>query len=484
MQKELINRYYNKLFLVIICLLCIYIAARAYGVDITDDEAWSFYNMKHFWYVETLCTGNTHWFNSLAIKIALLFGFEHTWQIRWFSVLSGIGFMCIVYQWLKTLNNLSSKLLAFALVLLQPYLLEYLSLARGYASGLCFMGLSMLFLVKTTKSGKKQHGIYAFLFAGLSAVANFNFFYYFLAFCLLHFYKRYFKQGPLFLRNKWFYVEAIYVSGITLLVLRALLFIRQCSNDIADFGGEELVPAIFKSYVQLLCYGKTLMNDAALATFAYLLCGLVMIASVAGIFKFKQHKSRLFLYTSVLLSGMFGLVIFNKYCFGVLYPTDRTALMFYPFIGIVIVEFVRCLLSRYVVVSVFSILLSTAFFINVLFSINFKKGIDHAYCAGSATYFKYLDDIHAVKVGIPLDLYCVYTKYYKVTGTQFQAESVNTFGYEVRWIGKNKLENFDHLLLFPPYNLAYYKPSAVKFKGVKYFPETGALIVRVIDTED
>jgi hypothetical protein len=484
MQKELINRYYNKLFLGIIYLLCIYITVRACCIDITDDEAWSFYNVKHFWYVETLCTGNTHWFNSLAIKMSLLFGLEQTWQIRWFSVLSGIGFMYVVYQWIKTLQNPDIKILAVALVLLHPYLLEYLSLARGYASGLCFMALSMLFLLKATKSGKSPDGFYALLLAGLSAVANFNFFYYFLAFCLLHFYKTYFKSGFSFLKNKWFYSEALYVSGITLLVLRALLFIRQCSNDIADFGGEELVPAVFRSYVHLLCYGKTLMNDTALTTFSYLLFGLVTIASGVGIFKFKQHKSRLFLYASVLLPGMLGLMVFNRYSFGVLYPTDRTALMFYPFIGIIAVEFIRCFLSRYVLVTVFSVLLSTAFSINVLFSINFKKGIDHAYCAGSATYFKYLDGIHAVKVGIPLDLYCVYAKYYKVTGTQFQAESVNTFGYEVRWIGKNKLEDFDHLLLFPPYNLEYYKPSAVKFKGVKYFHETGALIVRVIGTED
>jgi hypothetical protein len=435
--------------------------------------------MKHFWYVETLCTGNTHWFNSLAIKMSLLFGFEQTWQIRWFSVLSGIGFMYVAYQWIKTLEGLSLKLLAFTLVLLHPYLQEYLSLARGYASGLCFMTLSLLCLVSATKHGKKQYGFYALLFAGLSALANFNFFYYFSAFCLLYFYSMYIKNGISFFKNKWFYAETIYVLGITGVVLRALLFIRTCSNDIADFGGEELVPAIFKSYIRLLCYGNFSLNETTLNALSYLLFGAVLLASISGIFKFKQHKSRLFLYTSILLFVMLGLMVFNKYCFGVLYPTDRTALMFYPFIGVVIVEFARCFFSRYVIATVLSILLSVALFINFLFTVNFKKGIDHAYCAGSAAYFKYLDSIHAAKVGIPLDLYCVYSKCYKVTGTRFNAESVNTFGYEVRWIGKNELEDFDYILLLPPYNLEYYKPSAIKLKGVKYFNEGGALILNV-----
>lgn len=478
MQKELIDRYYNKLFPGMVCLLSLYLMARAYGLDITDDEAWSFYNVKQFWYVETLCTGNTHWFNFMAIKTALWLGFEKVWQIRWFSVLSGIGFMLVAYQWIKTIRQLSVKLLAFALLLLHPYLLEYLSLARGYASGLCFMALSLLLLLRAGNL-KRTDQFYALLFAGLSALANFNFFYYFLAFCLLYFYKTYFKHKPTFYKNRWFYADAAYVLAIGALVLRALLFIRQCSNDIADFGGEELVPAVFKSYTRLLCYGNFPVSETVLNGAAYLLFGLVLAGALCGVLKFKQHHSRVFLYTGALLLIMLALTVFNKWCFGVLYPTDRTALLFYPFIAVVLVELTRYGLTRYPVLNIFSVLFGTALFINFMAGIHFKKGIDHAYCAGSASYFKYLDESAAVKVGIPLDLYCVYAKYYKVTGTRFQGESVNTFGYEVRWIGKNKLEDFDHVLLFPPYNLKYYKPSAVKFRAVKYFSETGALILKV-----
>jgi hypothetical protein len=480
MQKELIGRYYNKLFLGISCMLCLYLIARACCVDITDDEAWSFYNVKHFWYVEALCSGNTHWFNFLAIKASLLFGLEQTWQIRWFSVLSGIGFITVVYRWIKTLGNPGVKLFAFSVVLLHPYLLEYLSLARGYATGLCFMAISGLFLVKAHKSGKRPHNFYALLFAGLSALANFNFFYYFSAFCLLYFYRTYFKNGLISLKSKWFYIDAAYALLIITLVLRALLFIRECSNDIADFGGEELVPSVFKSYLRLLCYGNFSPGETALTISAFLLFGIVLLASGSGILKFKEHKSPVFLYASVLLLVMLALTVFNKWCFGTLYPTDRTALLFYPLIAIVIVEFVKCFLSRYSVVNIFMILLGLALFINFLFTINLKKGMDHAYCAGSKSCFNYLDEINAKKVGIPLDLYCVYSKYYQVTGTRFQAQSVNTFGHAVRWIPQNKLEDFNYVLLFPPYNLNYYKPSSVRFEGLNYFHESGALIVKVV----
>lgn len=483
MQKELVNRYYNKLFLGMTAMLSLYVMARAYQVDITDDEAWSFYNVKQFWYVETLCTGNTHWFNFLAIKAALLFGFEKVWQIRWFSVLSGIGFLFVAYQWIKTIRSLSVRLLAFALLLLHPYLLEYLSLARGYASGLCFMALSLLLLLRPGNH-KRSGQFCALLFAGLSAIANFNFFYYLIAFCFLYFYKNYLKNGFVFYRNKWFYADAGYVLVISALVLRALLFIRQCSNDIADFGGEELVPSVFKSYIRLLCYGDFSINESAFNGAAYLLFGIVLAAALVGILKFKQHHSRLFLYAGFLLAIMLGLTVFNKWCFGVLYPTDRTALLFYPLIAVVLVEFIKYISIKYPVLNILTVLSGIALCINFLFTLNLKKGIDHAYCSGSASYFDYLDKAGAAKVGIPLDLYCVYVKYYSVTGTRFRSESVNTFGGEVRWIEHNQLRDFDHLLLLPPYNLDYYKPSAVKLEGLKFFSGTGALILKVKKCKD
>ncbi len=459
----------------------VYLITRAYFVDITDDEAWSFYNVKHFWYVEALCTGNTHWFNFAAIKTALLFGFEKTWQIRWFSILSAIGFFYIVYLWIKTFNNSLLKLSVFSFVLLHPYLLEYLPLARGYSSGLCFMASGILLLViDFRKPGKRWVGFLALLFAGCSAISNFNFFYFFAAFCFIYFYENYFKNGPVFLKEKRFYIDSLFSIAIIFFVLRALLFIIKCSNDIADFGGKSLVKSIFGRYLSLLNYSGFYISIDIINVLAYILFGITLLCSSFGIFNVRKHNNRLYFYTSVILLGMLGLTVLNKWCFGVLYPTDRTALMFYPLIAVVIVEFTRSALSKSTFTNVILLVLNIALVTNFILSLSLTKCKDHSYCAGSGSYFKYLDSINAEKVGIPLDLYCIYSKYYKVTGTQFQAESINTFGREVRWINKNKLEDFEYILLLPPYNLTYYKPVNVKFEGVKFFHDTGALIVKVV----
>lgn len=82
MQVSQHKAKYNFLFLMAWIVMALYLILRTYFVDITDDEAWSYFNVKHFWWVETLCSGNTHWFNFLAIKASLLLGLEKAWHLR------------------------------------------------------------------------------------------------------------------------------------------------------------------------------------------------------------------------------------------------------------------------------------------------------------------------------------------------------------------------------------------------------------------
>ena len=478
MQRELISRYYNKIFLGIICLLGAYIVTRAYYVDITDDEAWAFYNVKHFWYVESLCTGNTHWFNFAAIKAALLLGFEKVWQIRWFSVISALIFFYVIYLWIKTFQSFLLKLVAFSFALLHPYLLEYLSLARGYSSGLCFMALSILLLVKADKYTVIKFNLPALLFAGCSAISNFNFFYFFIAFCLIYFCEHYFKNGFSFLKDKRFYIDSLFSIVIVLLVLRALLFIKECSNDIADFGGNTLVDSVFGSYLKLFNPDFHL-QVGIMNLLAYTVFGIVLFVSSVGAFNLRLHNNKLYFYVSCILLLMLGLTVFNKWCFGVLYPTDRTALLFYPLIALVIVEFARTTLNKHIAGNVILFIVTMTLICNSLSKLSLTGGRDHPYCEGSKACFEYLDSINAKKVGIPLDLYCVYSKYYKVSGTNFQAESINTFGRDVRWINKNKLDDFEYILLLPPYNLSYYKNEKIRFEGIRFFSENRGLILKI-----
>lgn len=482
MQAILHHKKQNNLFLLLYVFSCIYLITRTYTVDITDDEAWSYYNVKNFWWVEVLCSGNTHWFNFLAIKIALLFGGEQTWQLRWFSLLSGIGFYAIVFLWLKEQASFFIKVLAFSFFFLNPYLIEYLTLARGYSSGLMFMLLSLwiLFKIKETQ-GNRTKELAALFFAGCSAIANFNFFYFFVAFVCLYLYEVYLLRKTFNLKNKALWLDLAFMLSVSVLVLKALAFIKECSNDIGSFGGDNLFTSIFASFIDTLLYGKLILSPNQKLIIGICFFVLIVLSACYGIVLKAKHQNQLFLYSSVVLLLMLGLVTLNYYAFHVLFPTERTALMFYPLFFIVLVGFIDSLIRNVFMKAIIASLLGLMLTINFFLSAKLVSGYDHAYCMNSKQYFDYLSNQSLKKVGLCVDVYFVYLKYYKYTSCQFEAQSIDEYWINEKYRFNNKLEDLDGLLMLPPYNLSYYYgKSKVTLMPIKYFNNTQAIIFKVV----
>lgn len=480
MQELKQQHKHHKLFLVLGGCIVVYLLLRTYFIDITDDEAWSFYNVKHFWYVEALCTGNTHWFNFAAIKAALLFDLEATWQIRWFSVICAIVFIIVGYNWVKSINKLELKWFAFTCIFFNPYVLEYLTLARGYSQALCFQSLSiLLFIQSITKADKKWVSFCALMFAGFSAIASFNFLYFFVAFAGVYFYHFYFKRGFSFFKSIRFYIDLFYVIAIILLVLRALWFIKECSNDIADFGGNDFVLSLFYSYLDTLVYGNFIMPVVLKTGLAYALFSFIVCAVLFGIVKYKSHRNHLYTHVSIMLLAMFIMLVISKQCFNVLYPTQRTSFLFYLLFAIVIVGFLNVVFIGNYLKKMVIYAISIFFTINLMMSMTINRSYDHSQCEDGEQYFSYLKKLSAKKVGIPIELYCVFKNYYQTTNYNLEAESINTVKCAHQWTNQTPLHEFDYILVLPPYNLDYYKNSKVSFQAVRLFPETKALILKI-----
>ncbi|MBA4241470.1 MAG: hypothetical protein C0448_12145 [Sphingobacteriaceae bacterium] len=448
----------------------------------THDEAYSFYNAKHFWWVETLCTGNTHWFNFLAMKTCILFGLEKANQLRWFTLLSSGVFLTTAYFWIKSFKDLPTKVFAFACTLLNPFLIDYLSLARGYSTALMFEVLSITCYYLALKSNIRNLSILSLFLAGMAAIANFNFFYFFAAFSLLYFYKYYLKQGFDFLKEKLFYLELIYAFGIATLVIKALQFITTCSNDIGAYGAEDLVTGVFMGYVHTWIYHDGILSISIIQILAYVLCVIVVLASICGIRFSKQHKCAWYTFASSLLLIMLSLTIFNRWCFDVLYPTYRTAFMFYPVIAMVLVGFMNAVLTKPKLKAIVTYAVSALLAIHFLTTISLHKSFDYWQQSDTKTCFTYLDSIGAKKVGIAPELFGVYRNYYQLTDKykfKFDGKSINTAFPNGLDASQKELQQYEYLVLFPPYNLSFYKNNRVKFQGVKYYKNTGALVIAI-----
>lgn len=471
----------NTTFFFLVYGIMLYVVLRALSIVITHDEAYSFYNAKHFWWVETLCTGNTHWFNFLAMKTCVLFGLEKASQLRWFSLLSSGIFLTVVYFWIRSIKDLPLKVFTFAIGVLNPFLVDYLSLARGYSTALMFESLSILCYFIAHKHKKQKAATLALFFSGMAAIANFNFFYFFSAFSVVYFYGHYFKKGFDFLRNKTFYLESLFALVIMALVVKALQFITNCSNDIGAYGAEDLVSGIFMGYVHTFLYHIDI-SENILLILAYCLCALVLTAAVFGLRKPVKQPILWYRIASSVLLIMIAFCVFNKWFFGVLYPTYRTALMFYPLIALVLVGFVNSLLPKQKMKAIVLYSLSIVIALHFIMCMSLRKSFDYWQQSDTKTCYTYLDSLDAKNVGIAPELFGVYRNYYQLTdyySFEFEGKSINTMlpnGLDTQ----QELKNYDYLVLFPPYNLSFYKNNAVEFEGVRFYKNTGTLVVRVL----
>ena len=476
-------------FFFLVYAVMFYVVIRSVSMVMTHDEAYSFYNAKHFWWVETLCTGNTHWFNFLAMKTSVLFGLEKTSQLRWFTLLSSGVFLTTVYFWIKSLKDIPSKVLAFSFALLNPFLMDYLSLARGYSTAMMFEGLSITcyYLAlsqsrQVVKNSKRNLPVLSLFFAGMAAIANFNFFYFFVAFSIIYFYKYHFKKGLAIIKDKLFYVEFIYIVGISALVIKALRFITICSNDIGAYGGNDLVSSVFAGYVQTLLYQEGLISSASVQIIAYVICLFVIVSAIFGILFSKKHKCIWYSFASTLVLMMLALTVFNKWFLDVLYPTHRTVLMFYPLIAMVLIGFVNFVITKQNIKAIISYSIGACFAVHFFMNVSLHYFFDYWQQADTKTCFTYLDSLGAQKVGIAPELFGVYRNYYQLTNKykfKFEGKSINTafpIGLDA---SQKELQQFEYLVLFPPYNLSFYKNNKVKLRVVKYYKNTGTLIIAI-----
>ena len=115
--------------------------------------------------------------------------------------------------------------------------------------------------------------------------------------------------------------------------------------------------------------------------------------------------------------------------------------------------------------------------------INFTHSYDFWEQSDSRKCFSLVESLGAKRVGVCPELYGVYRNYFQMTENckyKFTGERINTNAPKGISEQKDKLKEFEYLILFPPYDLSFYKNNSVKMESVKLFPETGVLIVRIV----
>jgi hypothetical protein len=437
-----------------------FLIARAFSVDITNDEAYSFHNMKEFWYAEFLCTGNSHWINSLWIWICIKLHLTSVFSLRFLSLFAGCTFVGVMaafsYERTKEWNF---GLPLFIITCCNPYVLDYFILARGYSQAIVLQALSLFFLFR--KSREEKHFLFAILCACGSALAHFSFAYYFLAFIPL-FFMQYFRATR---RNKILISSVIMIAVTLTLVFLAIRFMSKCSNDFVGAGANTFCEALVATTSKF--FSLINVRPGILCVIGSGVTLVIGLSIVHGLF-FNKGAKGIYFANSFLLFLMILLILIAKYLFGSVFPSERSALfLFFP-VTINLVFFIENLQIlkkvRFLIFSFVSLYFIGSFF----YFVDAETVRDYSEQAGSKAVFNDLKKTGAKNVLLCGELYGVYKNYY--------SPEDETFTFKADKFEKFKnLEGYDHVVLFPPFSIDQNEIGNVKLGPAKKYLPAGVV---------
>ncbi len=306
--------------------LC-YIAIRAHTIGITYDEEWTL----HFYVPDTMMhiinydvpEANNHILNTLLVK-GLLRISDTTFAARLPNVLAFVPYAFFGYKIASRWLSFAIGLAAFLLLLLNPFLLDFFGLARGYGLSLGFVMASLYCLLAYIAERKTAAGVWALALGALAVLANFSALHYWLAaFCAV-------LGAAIFLPRlrRW---QTIAYSLLTALLLAAILYeparkLLQAGK--LSYGGET---GFYSDTLLSLAHYSAYRHTPDAAIRGALNAFLILLAIAAGAsFLFRHKLTAPKTVVVALTAGAVLSVVLQHWLLGTLYLLDRTALFFYP----------------------------------------------------------------------------------------------------------------------------------------------------------
>lgn len=351
-----------------------YLAVRAFTLSITHDESVTFSFLKEDNIY--LTTANHHHLNTWLMHCFTgLFG-NNVGVLRLPNLLAFALYFWSVVQLTKPLKNLVLFLAALSCFLLQPFLLEFFALARGYGLSIALLTTSLVFVVRLAhnftdyKSFIKNYWLSS-VFGLLAVSANLGMINVYLCLqalivvqFLLHTYGSLEKKKEL---------RKFVVSILLLLIPLAFCVARLLelkANKQLYYGTNSLREA-FDSLVYANSFVTIFKNEFSLILKVALI--IVLILATVVLIQQKDLKSPLFQATFLIVSVL-ALLQFEHLLLNTKLPERRTALFIFPLVGFLITQ----LLIRAEQLKKIKTVLQTSSFVLILLPLvfNFSKGVN------------------------------------------------------------------------------------------------------------
>lgn len=372
-------------------LIFIYLILRVAMVPVSDDEFMTIEMHSSLGIQDILITGqpsldwaaNNHILNTLFVKLEMyVFGWKD-WAIRLHILIAFIFGYLYCYKLFKIFVQSEVRICLFLLIVfLNPYILDFYGIARGYALSISafIAALYYLFTFLDNKSIKSFNLLYFCLF--ISIWSNFSALYLLLAVNIIILFENRNEISDIKIR-RYLLLSVAYSCLIGVIIIFPIL--KTLSSPIVYGGNTGIFQDMIVNYISLYIHHNPkidrhlqITQDWKLIEILGIVFFLLWVALISFSLTFEANK-KIKVAQNVFLFFILIVVFFSKFLFifnQTPYPTGRTQLLFsIPFYMGICIAFERIILHRkrfIVTLYLVIILLLTHFF----YSLNFVNTID------------------------------------------------------------------------------------------------------------
>lgn len=329
-----------KLFIVIGLFIFYLVTKEAYTVPLTHDE----YNtiacsQTSFRDIVTYKdpVPNNHILNTLFIKLNIaLFG-DHLFTNRLHNFLFFIPFFVYLVLSSRLLfKDIGLRIGLVCLIVLQPFLLDFFAVTRGYGLCISFQMISIYYFIKRLRDGNVKDLAKSAGWAAVGVYANFTLLNYFIPLILVLLVssiRTYFKTNKiLFFRECGILFTIASILAIIIIIpvqkmVSTKQFVYWGSKGFYEDTAKQLFIGMRSGVEYFGTTNETLVNLILSFIVSVILLGLVFM------YRLKDNKYLIYFYSLLLL--IVGYNIAQFYFLEVPYLNSRTALFFIPLVSIV-----------------------------------------------------------------------------------------------------------------------------------------------------
>ena len=282
------------------------------------------------------------------------------------NILASILFIYFSYKISNRFLKPKFGWICFALLLFNPFLIDYFCQARGYGLALGFQLASIYHLFCFSEDYKVQHIIKVIVFSSLAVLSVFIFINFYIACACIVFLIILFDHKKIEFKK----ITLIYLIGAILLAGIIFIPIQQLIvNQSLYYGGR--INFYVDSLMSLTQYSLYLHNPHPIVKITLNIFLLILISSVIYSFFFKNKITSVKNIMLTLLILCVLAVIFQFYFLKTLYIIDRGMLYFYPIFILTLCLTIHSFSNKKISNLIYVLLIAFAF--NFGRNINFNK---------------------------------------------------------------------------------------------------------------